>query len=89
MNHDHTTNAIETNGRPMATAHRANTLPHPMRYMSVTEVAAALYVDRSTVLRQIGRGELEAVRVGHQWRIWPGDVPGLERLRDEVGRRAV
>lgn len=61
----------------------------PMRYMTVTEVAAALYVDRSTVLRQINRGELEAVRVGHQWRIWPGDVPGLERLRDEVRGRAM
>lgn len=40
--------------------------------ISVQEVAKALSVTGRTVLRMIERGDLEAVRVGRQWRVDSG-----------------
>jgi excisionase family DNA binding protein len=37
--------------------------------MTVSEVALRMRVSAATVRRLIDKGELEAIRFGHQWRI--------------------
>ena len=52
------------------------------RLLRVKEVADALSVSNMTIYRLIRDGELQAVRVGHGWRISESDlVAYLERAR--------
>ena len=52
------------------------------RLLRVKEVADALSVSNMTIYRLIRDGELQAVRVGHGWRISEGDLAAyLERAR--------
>lgn len=53
--------------------------------LTIAQVQKALQVSRLTVLRRIGNGELDAFKVGRQWRIKPA---ALERLSDRKARVA-
>lgn len=46
-----------------------NRMPSLQRYYTPKEVATAWGVSCMTIYRLVKRGELEAVRVGQQWRI--------------------
>ena len=48
-------------------------------WLTVARVAKTLGVCDTTIRRLIKSGYIEAVRIGHGWRIPPG---ALERLRD-------
>jgi excisionase family DNA binding protein len=50
-------------------------------FLSVKEVAARLRISWQAVTRAVARGDLEAYRVGGQYRITPGQVEAwLERI---------
>jgi excisionase family DNA binding protein len=45
--------------------------------LSVDEAAKVMGVHPKTITRMIGRGELDATRVGRVWRIAPGTINAL------------
>lgn len=57
------------------------TTHHVERLLSMQEAADLLSVHRLTVYNLIKRGDLEATKVGRQWRIKPSS---LKRLIDRV-----
>lgn len=44
-------------------------LSSPLEFLKVEEVAALLKIKEKTVREWIGRGELEAYKIGNQWRV--------------------
>jgi excisionase family DNA binding protein len=44
-------------------------LPSQLEFLKVEEVAAVLKIKEKTVREWIGRGELEAYKIGKEWRI--------------------
>ncbi len=58
--------------------------------VTVREAASYLRISARTVYRLIESGQLGAVRVGKQWRIPYGDLPGREEVtaREVAGREA-
>jgi putative molybdopterin biosynthesis protein len=48
-------------------------------FLTLDEVAETLAVSISTVRRIVKRGDLEAVRVGDQWRVAPSDFDAYVR----------
>lgn len=55
--------------------------------MSVTEAARFLNVSLSTIRRLIDQGELPAFKIGHQLRLFKGDVHLWLKSRQVVARR--
>jgi excisionase family DNA binding protein len=55
----------------------------PSRSLTLDEVAELAKVSRPTVRREIGRGELRAVHVGHQLRIHPAEFRRWTEGEDE------
>lgn len=51
------------------------------RLLSLQEAADLLAVHRGTIVNFIRRGDLEASKIGHQWRIKPSS---LKRLIDRA-----
>jgi excisionase family DNA binding protein len=47
----------------------ADTRPSELEFLKVEEVASLLKVKEKTVREWIGRGELEAYKIGKEWRI--------------------
>jgi excisionase family DNA binding protein len=47
--------------------------------ITVREAASYLRISARTVYRLIESGQIGAVRIGKQWRIPAGDLPGRER----------
>ncbi len=50
----------------------------PENLVTVREAAGFLRISARTVYRLIESGQIEAVRIGKQWRIPLGDLPGFE-----------
>jgi excisionase family DNA binding protein len=44
-------------------------LSSPLEFLKVEEVAALLKIKEKTVREWIGRGELEAYKIGKEWRV--------------------
>jgi excisionase family DNA binding protein len=44
-------------------------LPSQLEFLKVEEVAAVLKIKEKTVREWIGRGELEAYKIGKEWRV--------------------
>ena len=47
----------------------ADPLPSQREFLKVEEVAALLKIKEKTVREWIGRGELEAYKIGKEWRV--------------------
>jgi excisionase family DNA binding protein len=47
----------------------ADALPSQREFLKVEEVAALLKIKEKTVREWIGRGELEAYKIGKEWRV--------------------
>lgn len=47
------------------------------RVITVEELAAVLRIARRTAYTRVARGEYEAIRVGHQWRIPTAPIRAL------------
>jgi excisionase family DNA binding protein len=47
----------------------ADPLPSEREFLKVEEVAALLKIKEKTVREWIGRGELEAYKIGKEWRV--------------------
>ncbi len=56
----------------------------PVRFYTVTEVAALLACSRVTVWRSIHNGTLPAVQIGRSWRI---PATAIEPQRQDGGER--
>jgi excisionase family DNA binding protein len=57
-------------GQPMAAGPvMQRPAPRPVRFLTVTEVAAIMRVSKMTVYRLVHGGELAAVRVGRSFRV--------------------
>ncbi len=50
----------------------------PESLVTVREAASFLRISARTVYRLIESGQIEAVRIGKQWRIPLGDLPGSD-----------
>jgi excisionase family DNA binding protein len=47
----------------------ADPLPSQLEFLNVEEVAVLLKIKEKTVREWIGRGELEAYKIGKEWRV--------------------
>ena len=56
-------------GQPMAAPVLQRPAPRPVRFLTVTEVAAIMRVSKMTVYRLVHGGELPAARVGRSFRV--------------------
>jgi excisionase family DNA binding protein len=52
--------------------------------ITVREAANYLRISARTVYRLIESGQIGAVRIGKQWRIPVGDLPGRDQLQAEA-----
>lgn len=69
------------------TAEKETTPSHDVeRLLTMQEAADLLAVHRGTVVNLIKRGELDASKIGGQWRIKPSSLKRLIDKAEETGK---